>query len=246
MEKYKGSWNLKEEIVVPDAIYTVVHIQQKHYSDIFTDRIYEELEKESQAFLIKKTQEKYLGQIQNINDVQKQIYKFLINVTTEKDFLYVEGRSFPHRYRDIFIKSYTAKTVSDINKNLNYKGSNTGDLKEPYYFIGASIYLQKERRMHVIGVENLALLNLTLSLYESKNLSNNDLVKLLNECHEAREGEMLKNMAQNFDDLPHLMNSLRFLVCGSKHDFKNNIEDWNVKNPHQKMNLIVFIPDRLF
>ncbi|MCM8543331.1 MAG: hypothetical protein NE328_23885, partial [Lentisphaeraceae bacterium] len=110
MEKYKGSWNLKEEIVVPDAIYTVVHIQQKHYSDIFTDRIYEELEKESQAFLIKKTQEKYLGQIQNINDVQKQIYKFLINVTTEKDFLYVEGRSFPHRYRDIFIKSYTAKT----------------------------------------------------------------------------------------------------------------------------------------
>lgn len=245
IEAHNSLWNIREVVKVADALYTVVHIQQKHYSDIFTDRVYEELEKERNSDRIQKIKEEYFSQIRNIDEVQKQIHDFLLAVTTEKDFLYVEGRSYPHRYRDIFLKEFTAKTIAAVEKNLNFGNSSIGVLDKPYFFIGASIPIHQQRRMHVVGAENLALLNLTLSLYGSKALSRADVNKLVKECHEARESEMLKSMSKNFDNLPHLMNTLRFLVCGSKHDFKNNVEKWNENNPEQKMNLIIFTPDKL-
>lgn len=245
IRKYSESFHLKEEILAPEALYTVVLIQQKHYSDIFTDRVHEELEKATEKDKIREIQKGYFSQIQEIELVQRQIYEFLMKVSSEKDFLFVEGRSYPHRYRDIFLKEFTANTLKKVNSNINYKSSNIGSLSEPYFFMGATIPIHKKRRMHVVGAENLALLNLTLSLYNNPKLSASDLTKLAAECHEAREDVMLENLTKNFDDLPHLMNSIRFLICGSKHDFKNNVEEWNKKNPDRKMNLIVFTPEKL-
>lgn len=245
LESVADKWTIKEVLNIKGAKFTLVHIQQQHYSDILTKRLYAELKKEGDLEKLREVKATYFKQLQDINAVQKEIYDFLLSVTNKKDFLYVEGRSFPHHYRDKFLKEYIPSTIEDINKVLNYKELFVHEVPREYYFIGASIPIHQEKRMTVLGVENLSLLNLTLSLYENKKLPKSDLRSFLLECHEAREDQMLKNMSENFEDLPYLMNSIRFLICGSKHSFKKNVEDWNLKNPEKKFNLLTFKPSLL-
>lgn len=241
----KANGQVSEVLSVKGAKFTLLHIQQQHYSDIATERCIEKMDKEKSNIKIRNIKAQYLKQIQDINQVQKEIYEFLLHMSTEKDFLYVEGRSFPHHYRDRFLAEYKAKTFEGVNKVFSYKEAFPYTIPEPAYFMGASIPIHEDRRMNVVGAENLSLLNLTLSLYENRRLHRSDLYKFIMECHEAREDQMIKNMAKNFDELPHLMNSIRFLICGSKHDFKKNIEEWNKNNPEQKFNLLVYKPSSI-
>ena len=236
---------LSSAVRVNDALFTIVHLKQQHYSELYTNKIEEQLRAAPDAAGILKIKEQYFSQIVQIDKIQKEIYDFLLASTSSKDFLYVEGRSYPNHYRDAFLSKYIPETKSAANKVLNIKGSFGKFLPEPPFFLGASFLIHKERKMKVLGVENLALLNLTLSLYKSKKLSPADMLQFLKECHEAREDQMIKNMSVEFDDMNYRMSSLRFLICGSKHDLVNNVEKWNKENPHKKANLLEFTPSEL-
>lgn len=245
MSLYNSKWALKEEIRIPDAKFTLLYIQQQHYSDILTKRVKSNLEKTNSEEQREAIKNNYFQQILKINDIQKNIYDFVSEVTTEKDFLYVEGRKYPVKYRKEFLRTFTQETEDSISGVLSYGNKAYGRIPQPPFFMGASIILHNEDKLTVIGSENLGLLNLTLSLYENTKLSRSDLASFLRECHEAREDQILENVAENFEDLPFRMNSIRFLICGSKHDFKNNIEKWNEDNPEKKFNLVIHTPKGL-
>lgn len=245
IEKSEYKSSLSTKIEEKEALYTIIHIRQQHHSSLYNKQILKELEDAQDLSKVTEIKKKYFGQITKINTIQKEIYDFLMASTSQKDFLYVEGRSYPHHYRDAFLSTYVPESIAEISKNLNTKGAFSHPIPDPPHFIGASITIHKERKMNVLGAENLALLNLTLSLYENKKFSENDVAALLKECHEAREDQMIKNMIINFEDLSYRMSSLRFLVCGSKHDFEDNVKKWNEKNPDKKVNLLVFTPPSL-
>ena len=236
---------LSPAVIVNEALFTIVHLKQQHYSDLYTKKVEEQLKSAEGEAEIKKIKEQYFSQITQINTIQKEIYDFLQSSTSSRDFLYVEGRSYPHHYRDAFLAKYIPETKSAANKVLNINGSFDKELPEPPFFLGASFPIHKEGKMNVVGAEHLSLLNLTLSLYKSKKLSPADMLKFLKECHEAREDQIIKNMSFEFDDMNYRMSSLRFLVCGSKHDLVNNVEKWNKENPQNKVNLLVFTPSEL-
>lgn len=239
------SRQLTISIQADDALYTIVHIRQQHYSALYNRSIEKQIEEESNPEKIAALKERYFEQICQINAVQKEIYNFLLPATSGKDFLFVEGRSYPHHYRDTFLAEFIPESISDVQKILDQKGDFSRPVPQPPYFLGASMLIHQERKMTVLGAENLALLNLTLSLYENKKLSGAALNSLLKECHEAREDQMIKNVLEDIEDLNYRMSSLRFLICGSKHDFKENIEKWNKANPQKKVNLLVFTPASL-
>ena len=228
-----------------NAKFTLVLIKQQHYSEIYNEHVYKQLEVARDKQKIEQLKKDYIVQLLSINKIQKQIYDFVLKETSSRDFLYVEGRPYPNQYRDIYIENYLLDTEKAVTKTLNFKGISSFTMPNPPFFAGASIKLQQERKLTVLGAENLSLLNLTLSLYENEKLPKNDLVKFLEECHEAREDQMLKNIAMIIEDIPYRMSSLRYLVCGSKHDFKNNILKWNEKNADKKFNLLVFTPKSL-
>ncbi len=233
---------LEIAVQVDDAVYTIVHIKQQHYSDLYTKRVKDQLQQAVDRTKVMELKAKYFQQISKINKVQNEIYNFLVSSTSSKDFLFVEGRSYPHHYRDTFLLKFIPGSIAEANKLLNTKGSFGQPLPDPPYFLGSSIFLHREKKMTVLGAENLALLNLTLSLYESKKLSPSDLAAFIQECHQAREDQMIKNVTVDFTDLNYRMSSLRFLLCGSKHDFRENVEKWNTNNPDKKVNLLVFTP----
>lgn len=242
---HHSKWELSEVIRVPDAKFTLLLIEQQHYSDILTNRVKTRLKETSSQDQRTKIKDDYFQQIIKINNVQKSIHDFISEVTNEKDFLYVEGRKYPIRYRKEFLKTFTQETIDSVYGVLNYGNISSHTIPQPPYFMGASIVLHNEQKLTVIGSENLGLLNLTLSLYENSKLSRSDLASFLKECHEAREDQMLENISKNFEELSFRMNSIRFLICGSKHDFKNNVEEWNVKNPDKKFNLVIHTPKGL-
>ena len=227
------------------AVFTIVHVKQQHYSSMYNKEILRQIKEEENLKKVLGIKEQYYKQILKINSVQKEIYEFLVSSTSEKDFLYVEGRSYPHHYRDAFLKNYIPESILEVNRNLSLKRAYNKPIPDPPYFLGASIFLHQKRKMNVLGAENLALLNLTLSMYQSEKFTAKDIASILAECHEAREDQMIKNMTVNFQDLNYRMSSLRFLVCGSKHDLKNNVKKWNEENPKQKVNLLVFTPSSL-
>ena len=242
LDKYQQKWSLEVLSKEADARFTVVHIRQQHYSDILTKRTELKFKSERDPVKIARIKNDYLSQLYEINNIQNNIVEFLTEVAGSRDFLYVEGRSFPQPYRDKFLEDYIRDSTAEVSKILNFNGPLKSKIPDPPVFLGASIPLHQSEHMNVIGVENLGLLNLTLSLYENDKLSKADLADFLRECHEVREDQIIKNMAENFDELPFRMNSIRFLICGSKHDFRDNLKKWNKENPERKFNLIIYTP----
>jgi hypothetical protein len=236
---------LESRIVLADAKYTLLHIRQQHYSDIYTARVLERLERAksvSEANTIKK---RYLAVLVNIDSVQKEIVDYLLSVCDKTDVLYSEGLPFPTTYRQEFIKEYLEETRKEVMKVVSYQGEVDFVYPYPAYFTGASIFLKKHNKINVFGVEHGNLLDLTLSTYSNKELAPSLKLSLIKECHAEREQQMLINMAGELDALPYLEPSLKFLICGSKHDFSDDIERWNRKNPKRKYNLLVFTPNTL-
>ena len=107
----------------------------------------------------------------------------------------------------------------------------------PPYFAGASYFLYHKHKLPVKGSEHKGALKLTHQLYREEKPRSYIMA-----AHEEREKQMLKNITRNLDFNNTYDSSIKFLLCGEAHDFENNIKQWNLENPNQKFNLLVYKP----
>jgi hypothetical protein len=56
---------------------------------------------------------------------------------------------------------------------------------------------------------------------------------------------MIKNVLYVAPEYPGPPSTLKFLICGSNHNFSDNIIKWNKENPEQIFNLVEFTPKQL-
>ncbi len=245
LEKNQQEWDFKIVSQSKQAKWTIVHIQQQHYSDLYTQQILQKLKNPTPELNPEQIKQQYLNTLIKIERVQEEIYRFIVATTNEKDFLYIEGKAFPETYRQDFIQEYQQKCYKEIAGILNFGSAKSPQFPQFKFLTGASFTLHQEERLTLLGVENLEILNLALAHYAKLPTNENSAKIILDEFNEVREREMLKNLTENFDELPFYMSSLRFLLCGSAHDFENNVAEWNKKNPENQLNLLLLTPKSL-
>ncbi len=236
---------LEKLIVADDAKFTLLHIRQQHYSDIYTAAILNELKNSRSDLETVKIKSRYLEVLRKTDLVQKEISEFLLSVCDKKDVIYSEGLPFPTTYREKFVEEYLDEIKKEVMQVVSYRNDVNFLYPQPPYFAGASIFLKKHHDFTVFGVEHSSLLELILSTYENDKLAPSLKSTLIRECHAEREKQMLINMADELDDLAYLEPSLKLLICGSKHDFRDDVELWNKENPMRKYNLLIFTPNTL-
>ncbi|MDD7983699.1 hypothetical protein PQO01_01885 [Lentisphaera marina] len=233
--------SLRQVILIDDARFTLIHVAQTHYSKLYLNLLLEKFthwESLSDKTAIRKEQEKYFDLINQINSEQKLIIDFLVTHRDHYDCLYVEGLSYPGTYKRKNPLKDIENTQNEVQEALSFSN---GHFKapEPAYFAGASLFLYQQHEIPVLGVEHQGLLRLTHQLYNKAPLpkvSQNDFIIA---CHDERETQMLKNMSKNYEANNRYDHSLKFLLCGSLHDFENNISEWNKTHPKMKYNLFV-------
>ena len=232
---------IEKVIIVPDAQFTLLYIKQQHYSDIYTAKILEQLKAERSKEKRESIKKRYFEVLDDINAVQKEVSDFLEQVTDSYDIIYSEGLPFKDTYSKTFLERYVEETLDAVDQIQNYKEHFDYKIPEPNYFIGSTFYLKKERAKKVFGAENFGLLDLTISTYSNDELSDAAKQQLLKVCHKEREWQMVINMSKELD-VPYLEPPVKFLVCGSRHEFKDDVQRWNKENPEKKYNLLVYTP----
>jgi hypothetical protein len=147
---------------------------------------------------------------------------------------------FPQTYRQEFIVEYIQKSRKTLANLLP-----ESRIPDPAYFAGATFYLKKYKNRKVFGAEHGGLLNFTLSTYNNDKLPKGVKSGLIASCNKEREKQVLINLADEIDEVPYLEPSMKFLVYGSLHSFRDDVEQWNKDNPDRKYNLLEFTPDSL-
>ena len=180
-----------------------------------------------------------------INKVQKEVYDFLMDFSTPKHRIYSEGMVYPNAYRNLFADSFKEKRLEEINGILSFAKERSYSLPKPSYFLGASFLIHQQGDRNLLGAEHAGILKFTLATYSNEHLQSKVKFDLLQECHEQRENEILKNIIKNDEELPYRERRTKFVIMGSSHDFKNNVQEWNKQRPLLKMNLRTFTPTSL-
>ena len=239
-ELTKSSSSFKLELIDPEATLTLVHLKQIHYSKIYQQKLLKELS------LIKPEnrkdkQLKYAKLISHINDKQKKIIDFCLNMRAHIDCLYIEGLYYPATFEGEKFSSQIKESLTGLNQiyNLSKEIIKTPD---PPYFVGASYFLYHNHHLPIQGVEHGNLLSLAHKVYSGDPNIEGNLALYLKKIHEERENQMLYHITRNLDFNNKYDRSVKFLLCGEAHDFKNNIEDWNKKNSKSKFNLLSWSP----
>jgi hypothetical protein len=241
LQGWEAHGHLHYSIKVPDAIFTLVHIRQQHDSELYTRKVLADLRVCSDKEKIIKS---FYKTILKLDSIQQEIVNFINSCSSERHRVYSEGMGYPKLYRTLFINSHKEKRISEIEDVLK-QSVETLNLPEPAYFLGASFIIHEGRSRQVLGAEHEGLLNLALATYNNPALNPQSKMKLLQECHEQRESEILKNIIHPDSDAAYRDPSLKFVILGSMHSFKNNILAWNKTHALKKFNLVVFTPKSL-
>jgi hypothetical protein len=239
---HTNDFNITTIIQSPKATATLVQIRQQHFSDILNNEILAKINSVESLQDKKSIQDGYFRLISDINEVQTQIYEFILATTNHRDTIFAEGALSPHIYRDPFVESYLTENLTKVHQVLpsaNYK------LPHEPYFLGATFVLHNKQTREIRGAENGALLELTLRSYNNDKLPPLTRKLLLDSCNEERENAMIKNVLYVAPEYPGPPSTLKFLICGSNHNFSDNIIKWNKENPEQIFNLVEFTPKQL-
>ena len=240
LELQNSSENFKQVIHIPDAVFTLVHIQQTHYSAIYQKNLLNNLPSFSTDQRLR-AQEAYFSLINEINSQQKQVIDFCLRNRTFVDCLYVEGLSYPGTYKNQNFESQIVPSLKGVKEILNYEKQDF-TIPSPPYFTGASLFLYHKHQFPVTGVEHTGLLRFTHKLYSGEQKIDGNLSGYIKEAHEEREKFMIEYMARNLAFNNKYDSSIKFLLCGEAHDFKNNIIEWNQLNPDRQFNLFIWTP----
>ena len=236
--------NIKKELILEDARFTLLHIPQSHYSKIYCDKLLEKFELwqvKSDLSSIAEEQDKYSQLIQKIDSEQKSIINFLRKHQSSYDCLYVEGLAYPGTYATKKPLQEIAQIKDEVNRALQF-ADGTHCAPQPAYFAGASLFLYQEDKIPMLGVEHQALLRLTHKAYSKEYDSKVPRSAFIQACHEERETQMIKNMSKKYEANNRYDRSIKFLLCGSLHDFKDNVLEWNKLHPEMKFNLLILEP----
>lgn len=179
-----------------------------------------------------------------IQGTQEEIYRFLKSESNERNKIYTEGMGHRKTYRNLFVKAFQNKRLDEIQKILS-KSDQTMPLPKPHYFLGASFILHKSTKREVVGIDHEGLLNFISATYENEKLSNKFKAEVLRESHDKREDVILGNLLEADPNVPYLEPSNRFLILGSAHNLRDNVEKWNKAFPDRKINLVTFSPSLL-
>ncbi len=227
--------------VADDRLFTLVHIKQSHFSQIYAEKLLEELQKSTNLQQVRVKQIDYHQLITNINSQQISIIDFVLKNKDLIDLIYVEGLAYPGTYE---VTSYDEKIT--LAKNLCQEIFTLKQAKlsspSPPYFTGASNFLYHQHQIPVLGSEHQGLLRLTHRAYRNEWNPKINPREMIKACHDERETQILKNMAKDIEENNRYDKSLKFLICGEAHDFSDNVATWNKDNPQQQYNLIEYIP----
>lgn len=218
-----------EKHEVPGAKYCFIHIKQMHrvHGDT-AKQIYEEIDDErARRSLIANTKYKW----QKIDYIQKDIYFILNNLATD------------HNLKDVRAESFT-KQFSKPELEKLYGQESYNILLECYPTLEEVMYNQKEF-LYAPGAALLLGILGKINLLPGEDKKLNEIAAKNAEkdenhpsIYDPRENFTLKTIAQY--DIPAVIG-----IYGAKHDFKNNIENWNQENPDKKFSWIVVTPKSL-
>ena len=233
-----------ETLVEPqNAVMTIVHVKQQHDSALFTGSVKAQLEYLNGQDGQKLIDKFYRTQVK-INEVQREIVEFIMAVSNERSRIYTEGLAYHTGYRNRYAEYFKNKRIKAISEILELSKKKL-ILPNPAYYLGASFAIHDSKKRQIIGAEHGGLLNFTTDTYTNPKLKAAVKLDLLQECHHRREEEVLKNISIPDSETTYLEPTVKFLIFGSKHDFKDNVIEWNESKPDLQIRLVAFKPDSL-
>ena len=106
---------LQEVVFEEQAAFTLVHLRQRHYSNLYTQFVLKRLKASQDPAEIAYLKKHYMKLINNVERVQAEIAFFLERQTY--DCLYAEGLPYPQHYTKKNARSY----VENNHKLLLFK-----------------------------------------------------------------------------------------------------------------------------
>lgn len=238
-----GMGKLVNLVEPQNAVMTMVHVKQQHDSELYTSSIKAQL-KSSEGKDKQNLVERFYKTQLKIDAVQREIFEFIMAASNERSCIYIEGLAYPRGYRNRYAEYFKGKRIQAISEILELS-SRELILPEPAYYLGASFAVHDSKKRHILGAEHGGLLNFTTDTYTNPKLKLEVKLDLLKECHHRREEEVLKNITKPDSETTYLEPTIKFLIFGSKHNFKDNVLKWNESKPDLQIRLVTFKPNSL-
>ena len=211
------------EVEKPNRL--LIHMRQKHFS--YPLRNMENYTGDIKEFF----RGLYDKQFREVNNVQKDIFESLMFLKNAYGMTNVRGEG---------VNSETTRENLKLNMSIRYDlmiregfidPENQDSVKEYGFVVGGYETLVKLGKLDLLPSENKEIYEKALRIRKVGGF-NSDEFKII---QEQRENELLKIISKSDS-------SYSIVVYGGNHDFRNNINEWNIKNPENKFSLIELTP----
>jgi hypothetical protein len=219
----------------------LIHLLQAHYSDpetLFGDE-YDETKKEE--FL-----DKFNIIYRTINRVQKDIFQIIYDLEEKKliDKVYAEGIYF--KPTEDYVKKIIKHRIDKLREfgvlSTEFENVET----EKYFYIAGSAFISNSvLDLEIFPAENKKLYQDAIHNFSSR-------PEMIEKDHEKREDYFLEMISTKKDLSPVILFGGHHSFAGKESfqdynnkgriSIKDNIREWNSKNPRSKFSLIEIIP----
>lgn len=222
-EKMVSARNI-EKYEVPGAKYCLTHIKQIHDNpsgfklptkkELYSGEV--KFKENGKTLSPEESEAKMRKLYDSINDCQKSIYEIISTLNTGQEPLDVRLEGIMDSDDLDYLNRIMPLALKPGIKKLKESGYFDKDNQDSYEFIlGAAFKLVKEGKIRVIPAESKKFI---------KDRYND----------EGRENSLL--------DLIRGKSPIVYSIYGTKHDFRNNIDEWNKSHPDEKISLIEVNP----
>lgn len=248
-EKINGAGSIKK-YETPGAKYTLIHLKQAHFvidEQITLERILSE-----DITILPRIRDAY----KNINNCQKDIYSILkeLNENQQISDIRSEGITPEHSFKDkVFLREVYFSRLDDLNKKRYFKENIESSFKIMNYLEG---YIKSNKPAPNTTMEEtlkdynkakqefekfkyIPGSNFLLAIENKLNILPAETSETYDSGDNIRENTLLKIISES-------NNALELTVYGADHNFKDNIEEWNKKNPDKKYSLIEITPKNIY